>query len=72
MLERAPNACNVASSWTPDSRTNRLNTQICAFIFFVFGILGVQLFAGALRLRCYDLDSGLGGEDMCGGMASCE
>jgi hypothetical protein len=46
--------------------------QICAFIFFVFGILGVQLFAGALRNRCYDLDTGGGGEDPCGGMASCD
>ena len=45
--------------------------QICLFIFFVFGILGVQLFAGVLRRRCFDLDTGLGGEDLCGGMSSC-
>ena len=45
--------------------------QICAFIFFVFGILGVQLFAGALRSRCYDVDTGSGGESFCGGMEEC-
>ena len=34
--------------------------------------VGVQLFAGALRNRCYDLDTGGGVEDPCGGMASCD
>ncbi len=28
------------------------------FIYFVFGILGMQLFGGALRGRCYSLDDG--------------
>lgn len=31
---------------------------LLSFIFFVFGILGVQLFAGVLRNKCYDVDSG--------------
>ena len=26
---------------------------ICFFVFFIFGILGVQLWAGMLRQRCY-------------------
>ena len=30
---------------------------LCLFLFFVFGILGVQLFAGALRNRCVQLDA---------------
>ena len=26
---------------------------LCFFVFFIFGIIGVQLWAGLLRLRCY-------------------
>ena len=33
---------------------------LCAFLFFVFGILGVQLFEGALRNRCVAPDPGTG------------
>ena len=32
---------------------------LIAFILFVFGILGVQLFNQALRGRCFDMDTGL-------------
>jgi hypothetical protein len=32
---------------------------LCGFIFFVFGILGVQLFAGTLRGVCYSIEDGL-------------
>jgi len=31
---------------------------LCGFIWFVFGILGVQLFGGVTRGSCYDIDSG--------------
>jgi len=31
---------------------------LCAFIFFVFGILGVQLWQGTLRQRCYSMVTG--------------
>jgi len=31
---------------------------LCLFIFFTFGILGVQLFKGALRGRCFGIDDG--------------
>ena len=37
----------------------------------LYAILGVQLFAGALRSRCYDVDTGSGGESFCGGMEEC-
>ena len=30
---------------------------ICFFVFFIFGILGVQLWAGMLRQRCYMPDN---------------
>lgn len=30
---------------------------LCFFVFFIFGIVGVQLWAGLLRNRCF-LDSG--------------
>ncbi len=26
---------------------------LCFFVFFIFGIVGVQLWAGLLRQRCY-------------------
>ena len=26
---------------------------LCFFVFFIFGIIGVQLWAGLLRQRCY-------------------
>lgn len=26
---------------------------LCFFVFFIFGIVGVQLWAGILRQRCY-------------------
>lgn len=26
---------------------------LCFFVFFIFGIIGVQLWAGLLRNRCY-------------------
>jgi hypothetical protein len=53
---------------------------LLAFIFFIFGILGVQLFGGQLRGACYDIDNGgilstanggpcsfqLGGMNICG------
>jgi hypothetical protein len=48
---------------------------LCSFIFFVFGILGVQLFAGTLRGVCYHLEDGLPhGPSPCtlgGGSAIC-
>ena len=31
---------------------------LCVFLFFVFGIFGVQLYRGALRGRCFDIESG--------------
>jgi len=31
---------------------------LISFIFFIFGILGVQLWGGVLRSRCYSLDDG--------------
>jgi hypothetical protein len=31
---------------------------LLTFIFFIFGILGVQLFGGQLRGACYDIDTG--------------
>ena len=31
---------------------------LLTFIFFIFGILGVQLFGGQLRGGCYDIDNG--------------
>eukprot|EP00286_Rhodomonas_abbreviata_P000279 CAMPEP_0181291404 /NCGR_PEP_ID=MMETSP1101-20121128/1948_1 /TAXON_ID=46948 /ORGANISM="Rhodomonas abbreviata, Strain Caron Lab Isolate" /LENGTH=1755 /DNA_ID=CAMNT_0023395791 /DNA_START=9 /DNA_END=5276 /DNA_ORIENTATION=- len=47
----------------------------CCFIFFVFGILAVQLFSGTLRGVCYGRDTGLShGDSRCtlgGGMAEC-
>jgi len=35
---------------------------LCCFIFFVFGILGVQLYAGALRGVCFNIEDGLVGD----------
>lgn len=35
---------------------------LCCFIFFVFGILGVQLYAGVLRGLCYNVDDGMAGD----------
>ena len=33
---------------------------LCFFVFFIFGIVGVQLWAGILRQRCYlDLPKGI-------------
>jgi len=32
---------------------------VCLFIFFVFGILGVQLFSGLMRGVCFDIDTGV-------------
>ena len=46
---------------------------LLATLFFVFGILGVQLFAGRFRGRCFDIESGEVGE-LCaldGGYAVC-
>jgi hypothetical protein len=31
---------------------------LCLFVWFVFGIIGVQLFQGATRGACYDVDTG--------------
>ena len=45
---------------------------ISAFVLLVCGILGVQLFAGALRYTCYDVETGArAGRGRCGGMAAC-
>ena len=30
---------------------------LCFFVFFIFGIVGVQLWAGLLRQRCYVNDT---------------
>jgi len=38
---------------------------ICCFLFLVFGILGVQLYKGTLRGRCFDIETGEVGEDIC-------
>lgn len=38
---------------------------ICAFVFFVFGILGVQLFQGVLRGQCFDLATGEASGSAC-------
>lgn len=38
---------------------------ICAFVFFVFGILGVQLFQGVLRGQCFDLATGEASGNAC-------
>eukprot|EP00291_Cryptomonas_curvata_P015392 CAMPEP_0172151160 /NCGR_PEP_ID=MMETSP1050-20130122/65_1 /TAXON_ID=233186 /ORGANISM="Cryptomonas curvata, Strain CCAP979/52" /LENGTH=445 /DNA_ID=CAMNT_0012819215 /DNA_START=59 /DNA_END=1393 /DNA_ORIENTATION=- len=32
--------------------------SLCLFVWFVFGIIGVQLFQGATRGACYDMDTG--------------
>ena len=32
---------------------------LCFFVFFIFGIIGVQLWAGLLRQRCYIPDDRL-------------
>jgi len=35
---------------------------LCFFVFFIFGIIGVQLWAGLLRNRCFlDLPENLSG-----------
>jgi hypothetical protein len=47
---------------------------LCCFIFFVFGILGVQLFQGTLRGTCFNLEDGLNLPLMCtlgGGASEC-
>ena len=37
---------------------------LCFFVFFIFGIVGVQLWSGLLRNRCYlDLPDDVGGKD---------
>ena len=37
---------------------------LCFFVFFIFGIIGVQLWAGLLRQRCYVRQGGReGGSD---------
>ena len=30
---------------------------LCFFVFFIFGIIGVQLWAGLLRNRCYPAEN---------------
>lgn len=38
---------------------------LCFFVFFIFGIIGVQLWAGTLRQRCFiDLPSGTTTEEI--------
>lgn len=48
---------------------------LCCFIFFVFGILGVQLFSGILRGVCFNINDGSEhGPSPCtlgGGQAEC-
>lgn len=39
--------------------------MFCAFIFGVFAILGMQVFRGILRGRCYDLTAGTTRGDAC-------
>jgi len=40
---------------------------LCFFVFFAFGILGIQLFAGRMRGLCFSVDTGIVLEDrMCG------
>lgn len=34
---------------------------LCFFVFFIFGIVGVQLWAGLLRQRCFVSDAFLAG-----------
>uniref|UniRef100_A0AAZ3PM89 Ion transport domain-containing protein n=1 Tax=Oncorhynchus tshawytscha TaxID=74940 RepID=A0AAZ3PM89_ONCTS len=42
---------------------------LCFFVFFIFGVIGVQLWAGLLRNRCYPKENftlqGLGGPGLC-------
>ena len=53
-----------------------VNTLIvCAFYFMVFGIVGVQLWTGAFRQRCFDVATGeqVPGDDrLCGGVYQCD
>lgn len=36
-----------------------MNTvALCGFFYLIFGLIGVQLFAGKLRFRCMDVDTG--------------
>jgi len=46
------------------------------FSFLIFGLIGMQLFSGVLRYRCYDLDSGEPTDTICartqGGGYHCE
>ena len=41
---------------------------LCIFVFFMFGILGVQLYRGALHGRCFDVETGalISEELICG------
>jgi hypothetical protein len=47
---------------------------VLIFFFLIFAIAGVQLFQGALKQRCFNLETGimdLGDEFLCGGGNSC-
>lgn len=52
-----------------------MNTLIiCLFYFLVFGIIGVQSWAGQFRNRCFNLETGLLNEEderLCGGWHTC-
>lgn len=47
---------------------------LCLFVFVLFGLIGMELFRGAFRGRCFDLDTGLlveSDERLCGGRHEC-
>lgn len=44
--------------------------SLLSFIFFVFGIIAVQIWQGVLRGRCYGMDDGLA-LDLMGDMVHC-